>query len=325
MAQLTRPIAQPTTALAPARPEQERRFARLRRAIQLRYVLLVLPAVLFLLVFYGYPVAAMLLRSVTDLGETPGWGLANFERLTRTTTEIEILGFTVKSNAYLRVLGLTVRIAFVVTLLTLLLGYPVAYVLAGVAPARANLLLIAVLIPFWTSILVRSYAWMVLLGREGTINDLLGWLGLRGDEPVQLLNTRLAVYVGMVHILLPFMILPLYAVMRGIDRTLLRAAENLGAPPWQTFRRVFLPLSLPGVGAGCLLVFILSLGFYITPALLGGQRDVMISMLIAQLVTQIRWGLASALAVLLLAVALGVYVLFTRILGVERVYGGART
>jgi ABC-type spermidine/putrescine transport system permease subunit I len=139
-----------------------------------------------------------------------------------------------------------------------------------------------------------------------------------------LLNTRFATYVGMIHILLPFMILPLYSVMRGIDRTLLRAAENLGATPAAVFRRVFLPLSLPGIGAGCLLVFILALGFYITPALLGGQRDVMISMLIAQQVTLIKWGFAAALALLLLAVALGVYVVFTRLLGVERLYGGAR-
>jgi ABC-type spermidine/putrescine transport system permease subunit I len=196
-------------------------------------------------------------------------------------------------------------------------------VLAAIPLARANLLMILVLIPFWTSILVRSYAWMVLLGQEGLINRLLLAFGLL-DEPVQLLNTRLAVYVGMIHILLPFMILPLYSVMRGIDRNLLRAAENLGATPVAVFRRVFLPLSLPGVGAGCLLVFILGLGFYITPALLGGQRDVMISMLIQQQVTLLKWGIASALALVLLVVALGVYVVFTRLLGVERLYGGAR-
>jgi ABC-type spermidine/putrescine transport system permease subunit I len=211
----------------------------------------------------------------------------------------------------------------VVTVLTLVLGYPVAYALASMSPARANVLMIFVLIPFWTSILVRSYAWMVLLGREGTVNRMMILLGLV-DEPVKLLNTRLAVYVAMVHILLPFMILPLYSVMRGIDRNLLRAAENLGASPFHVFRRVFLPLSLPGVGAGCLLVFILALGFYITPALLGGQRDITISMLIAQQVNLLKWGFASALALLLLVAALAVYFAFTRILGVERIYGGAR-
>jgi len=180
-----------------------------------------------------------------------------------------------------------------------------------------------VLIPFWTSILVRSYSWMVLLGQEGIVNEALLASGAI-SEPMKLLNTRLAVYLGMIHILLPFMILPLYAVMRGIDRNLLRAAENLGAAPWAVFRRVFLPLSLPGVAAGCLLVFILSLGFYITPALLGGQKDVMISMLIQQQVSQLHWGFGATLALVLLALALGIYLVFTRLLGVERVFGSAR-
>ncbi|HEY7030595.1 MAG TPA: ABC transporter permease [Thermomicrobiales bacterium] len=302
-----------------ARTEQTRRFARLQRGIQLRYLLLVAPAVVFLIVFYGYPVAAMLARSFSD----PTWGWQNYDRLTRVSRHEDWFGLSVPMNAYVRVFEITLRIALVVTVVTLLLGYPVAYVLASIRPSRANLLMIFVLIPFWTSILVRSYAWMVLLGREGTVNKLLIKLGIR-DEPVQLLNTRFAVYVGMVHILLPFMILPLYSVMRGIDRNYLRAAENLGGRPSQVFRHVFLPLSLPGVGAGCLLVFILALGFYITPALLGGQRDVMISILIAQQVTLIKWGFAAALALILLVVSLVVYVVFTRVLGVERLYGGTR-
>jgi ABC-type spermidine/putrescine transport system permease subunit I len=300
--------------------DQVQRFERLRRAVQRRYVLLTLPAVIFLVAFYGYPVALMLLRSFND----PTWGWENFRPLLRVRSHIDVLGLSLPMNAYLRVMGITLQIAVVVTLMTLLLGYPVAYVLASVSLARANLLMIFVLIPFWTSILVRSYAWMVLLGQDGTINKVLVGLGLR-DTPAQLLNTRLAVYVGMIHILLPFMILPLYSVMRGIDRNLLRAAENLGAPPAAVFRRVFLPLSLPGIGAGCLLVFILALGFYITPALLGGRHDVMISMLIQQQVTQLKWAFAAALALVLLVVALVVYIIFARVLGVERLYGGART
>jgi ABC-type spermidine/putrescine transport system permease subunit I len=164
---------------------------------------------------------------------------------------------------------------------------------------------------------------MVLLGRDGLVNEVL--MGLRVvDQPAALLNSRGAVYVGMVHILLPFMILPLYAVMRGIDRNLMRAAENLGARPWQVFRSVFLPLSLPGVAAGCLLVFILALGFYITPSLLGGQRDIMISMLIQQQVVQLKWGFASALALALLVISLIIYLVFVRLLGVQRIFGGAR-
>ena len=301
------------------REAQARRLARLERRAQVRLALLLLPAVAFLLFFYGYPVVAMLLRSVND----PTWGGQNFAPLVTARSTIDFLFVQVPSNAYVRVFGITLQIALGVTVATLLLGYPVAYALASLPPTRANLLMILVLVPFWTSILVRSYAWMVLLGREGLINQLLVGLGLTG-EPVQLLNTRMAVYVGMIHVLLPFMILPLYAVMRGIDRSLPRAAENLGARPSQVFRWVSLPLSLPGVAAGCLLVFILALGFYITPALLGGQRDVMISMLILQQVTQLNWGVASALALVLLVFALAVYVAFTRILGVQRLFGGTR-
>lgn len=315
MATTVRAVQTPSSG----RAEQVARFDRLRRGVQIRYVLLAVPAILFLGFFYGYPVAAMLFRSITD----PSVGLENFEPLIRARSAIDLPGISLPMNAYVRVMGITLQIAIVVTVVTLLLAYPLAYLLTTVPPATANLLMILVLIPFWTSILVRSYAWMVLLGQEGIINGALLWLGLR-DEPAQLLNTRLAVYLGMIHILLPFMILPLVAVMRGIDRSLLRAAENLGASPRHAFRRVFLPLSLPGVAAGSLLVFILALGFYITPALLGGRRDVTISMLIQQQVTQLNWGFASALALVLLVVALVVYVIFVRLLGVERLFGGAR-
>jgi putative spermidine/putrescine transport system permease protein len=298
---------------------QAARFQRLRRLEQTRYLLLLVPAVVFLIAFYGYPVAAMLTRAFYD----PTLGLQNFAPLVQARSALDVLGISIPMNAYIRVFGITLQIALIVTLCTLLLGYPVAYALAAISPARANLLMILVLIPFWTSILVRSYAWMVLLGQEGIINEALIAAGLR-TEPLQLLNTRLAVYVGMIHILLPFMILPLYAVMRGIDRNLLRAAGNLGAPPSAVFRRIFLPLSLPGIAAGCLLVFILSLGFYITPALLGGQKDIMVSILIQQQISQLKWGFGAALALVLLIIALGIYALFTRLLGVERVFGSAR-
>jgi ABC-type spermidine/putrescine transport system permease subunit I len=309
-----------TTEIAPtSRVDQAARFERLRRREQWRYLILLLPAVVFLVAFYGYPVASMLLRAFND----PAWGLQNFEPLVQVRSTIEVFGFSLPMNAYIRVFGITLQIAIVVTVATLLLGYPVAYALSSVSVSKANMLMILVLIPFWTSILVRSYSWMVLLGREGIINEALLAAGVR-DQPMELLNTRLAVYMGMIHILLPFMILPLYAVMRGIDRNLMRAAENLGAPPGAVFRRIFLPLSLPGVAAGCLLVFILSLGFYITPALLGGQRDVMISMLIQQQISQLKWGFGAALALVLLLLALGIYALFTRLLGVERVFGSAR-
>ncbi len=308
-----------TTRIAAPREAQVASFERLRRREQWRYLLLLAPAAIFLIAVYGYPVAAMLARSFTD----PVVGMQNFEPLVQARSTIDIFGLSLPMNAYIRVFGITLQVALVVTLITLALGYPVAYALASISAARANLLMILVLIPFWTSILVRSYSWMVLLGQQGIINEGLIAAGLR-DQPIQLLNTRLAVYLGMVHILLPFMILPLYAVMRGIDRNLLRAAENLGAAPLAVFRRIFLPLSLPGIAAGCLLVFILSLGFYITPALLGGQRDVMIAMLIQQQISQLKWGFGAALALVLLIMALGIYLLFTRLLGVERVFGSAR-
>jgi ABC-type spermidine/putrescine transport system permease subunit I len=308
-----------TTEVAPQRDAQTARFARLRRQEQWRLIFLLIPGLVFLIAFYGYPVASMLLRSVND----PTWGWQNFQPLTEARSTINILGASLPMNAYIRVFWITLQVAIVVTLCTLLLGYPVAYALSSISPSRANLLMILVLIPFWTSILVRSYAWMVLLGQEGIINEALIAAGVLAD-PIQMLNTRLAVYLGMIHILLPFMILPLYAVMRGIDRNLLRAAGNLGAPPVAVFRHIFLPLSLPGIAAGCLLVFILALGFYITPALLGGQRDIMVSMLIQQQVSQLNWGFGAALALVLLVLALVIYLIFTRLLGVERVFGSAR-
>jgi ABC-type spermidine/putrescine transport system permease subunit I len=305
----------PTIAL----DERRRKFARLERAVQIRYLILAAPAVIFLIVFYAYPVAAMLARSFND----PEWGLENFRRLTVIRSHRDWIVFSMPMNAYIRVFQITLRIALVVTVITLLLAYPVAYVLSSIRASRANLLMIFVLVPFWTSILVRSYAWMVLLGREGSINRIFIRTGLR-DEPLQMLNTRFAVYVGMVHILLPFMVLPLYSVMRGIDRNYLRAAENLGGRPIQVFRHIFLPLSLPGIGAGCLVVFILSLGFYITPALIGGPRDIMISQLIYQQINVPNWGFSSALALILLVIAIAIYLVFNKILGVERLYGGAR-
>jgi len=270
---------------------------------RLSHPALVLPLLAYLGAFYAYPVAAMMLRSVTE----PGWTLENFRRV-------------FENPVYLHVLWLTFRVGVIVTVAALLLGFPVAYVLARIDRAKSNLLMMLVLLPFWTSILVRTYAWMVLLGRQGLINQLLLAIGII-DEPLQLLNTTFAVYVAMVHILLPFMILPLYSVVRGIDGNLLRAAEGLGATPIGVFRQVLLPLAIPGVAAGCLLVFILALGFFITPALVGGPRDLMIAVLIQQQVELFNWPFASALAVVLLAAALLVFTGFARTLGISETLG----
>jgi ABC-type spermidine/putrescine transport system permease subunit I len=284
-------------------PARATPVARPAARLRLTHPALIVPLLVFLAVFYAYPVVAMMLRSVAE----PTWTLENFRQI-------------VEMPVVFQVLWLTFRIAVIVTACCLALGFPVAYVLARLPPATSNLLMVLVLLPFWTSILVRTYAWMVLLGRQGLINQLLQALGLI-DQPLQLLNTTFAVYVAMVHILLPFMILPLYSVLRGIDANLLRAAEGLGATPVGVFRQVLLPLALPGVAAGCLLVFILALGFFITPALVGGPRDLMIAVLIQQQVDLFNWPLASALAVVLLAAALIVFGVLARTFGTAEALG----
>ena len=219
---------------------------------------------------------------------------------------------------YVDILLRTFWIGFVVTSWCLLLGYPLAYKLASLPIRVANLLLILVLLPFWTSLLVRTGAWVVLLQREGPINDAL--LALRvTQEPLQLVYNRFGVYIAMTHILLPFMVLPLYSVMRGIPPEYMRAAASLGAPPLKAFVRVYLPQSMPGIGAGCLLVFILAIGYYITPALVGGANDQMVSYFVAFFTNQtVNWGMASALGGVLLIATLMLFALYTRLVGIDR-------
>jgi putative spermidine/putrescine transport system permease protein len=216
------------------------------------------------------------------------------------------------------VLGRTLLISGVVTLACLLLGYPVAYFIALQPPGRAAALLFLVLLPFWTSLLVRTVAWVVLLQREGILNSLFLSLGLI-DEPVRMIFNRFAVYVAMVHVLLPFMVLPLYAVMKGISPSYVRAASSLGAAPLVAFRRVYMPQTLPGVGAGCLVVFIQALGYYITPALVGGAEDQMISYFIAFYASKtVNWGMAAALSIVLLTATLALYAVYDRMVGINK-------
>jgi ABC-type spermidine/putrescine transport system permease subunit I len=260
----------------------------------------VAPLVLVMLAFYALPVLAMLLRSVAE----PSWTVSNYVRLWDDTV-------------FRNVFWTTLRTAVIVTFGCVLLGYPVALTL--VRPGRmAKIALIIVLLPFWTSILVRSYAWMVLLGRRGLLNEALIALGVI-DHPLRILNTSIAVVIAMIHILLPYMILPIANALRQIDPSLGRAALGLGATPFRVFRQVTLPLSMPGVAAGVLLVFVLSLGFYITPALVGGPRDMTIAMLIAQQVDQLNWPYAACLSAALLATTLAIMAVFQRVFGV----GGA--
>ena len=230
-------------------------------------------------------------------------------RLIRVADDQAIYG-----QVFLRTLGINL----LVTLACLAMGFPVAYLLATLPPRLANPLLILVLLPFWTSLLVRTAAWVVLLQSQGIVNGALLGLGLI-DQPVQMIFNRFGVLVAMVHVLLPFMILPLYSVMKGISPVYMRAALSLGASPVRAFLRVYLPQCLPGIGAGALLVFILAIGFYITPALVGGAADQMMAYFIAFHTTSTaNWGMASALGAALLAGTLALYAAYARLVGAER-------
>ena len=209
---------------------------------------------------------------------------------------------------FLRLFGRTFEISLWVTVLCVLIAYPAAYTMARLPQRWANVALTLVLVPFWTSILVRTTAWFILLQREGPVNALLLALGVV-DAPITMIFNRFAVYVAMVHVLLPFAILPLYSVMMEIDPAYVRAAASLGAPPWRRFARVYLPLSMPGVAAAALMVFMLAVGFYITPSLVGGPDDQMVSTFIAFYTNNtINWGMSAALATLLLAATAAIVV-----------------
>jgi len=220
-------------------------------------------------------------------------------------------------RVFTRILGRTFQISAAVTLACLLLGYPLAYWLSTLSARQANVLMILVLVPFWTSILVRVAAWIVLLQREGLVNKALMSLHLVA-EPLTLLFNRTGVVISMTHILLPFMILPLYSVMKSVPPTYLRAAVSLGSPPLAAFFRVYVPQTWPGIGAGGLLVFILAIGYYVTPALLGGADDQMLSYYIAQYTNvDVNWGMACALGAVLLATTLVLYAVYRRVVKSE--------
>lgn len=253
-----------------------------------------LPAIVFLLLLFALPVARLLL-----LGVDSGWG-----PLHRALTD----------GLYLKVLADTLLISCYVTIACLVLGYPLAYALTIMRPATTAVCFALLLVPFWTSILVRTYAWMVLLGRNGVINKALLGLGLI-DAPIPMLNNLSGVLVGMVHVLLPYMVFPLYAAMKRIDPALVPAAEGLGAPRSQIFLRIYLPLTLPGILTGVTLVFVLAMGFYITPALLGGGRVAMMAVVIEKQIREfLDWPFAAALSIVLLGTALLITAALRRLL-----------
>jgi putative spermidine/putrescine transport system permease protein len=246
------------------------------------------------------PFTSFYLLSAVDLHRTAGGTIAHMPD---------------EQAIYRDVLWRTFGTSAIVMLACLLLGFPVAYLIANLPASRAGPLLALVLLPFWTPILVRTAAWVVLLQSEGLVNGALVALGIL-DAPVQLVYNRIGVYVAMTHVLLPFMILPLYSVMRAIPPAYMRAALSLGAPPAEAFVRVYLPQAMPGIAAGCLLTFILAIGYYITPALVGGAGDQMIAYFIAFNVTDTgNWGLAAALGAVLLAATLALYIVYARLVG----------
>jgi ABC-type spermidine/putrescine transport system permease subunit I len=225
-----------------------------------------------------------------------------------------------ESDLYRRTFVVTFQISISVTVICVLLGYPLCYWLSKMTDRKAAILMVFVLVPFWTSVLVRTYAWLVLLQRNGIINSTLMSLDVI-EEPLQLAHNLTGSIIGMVHIMLPFLILPLYATMRSIDTDLVRAAVGLGSSPRKAFWHVFFPMSLPGLSAGIVLVFILSLGFYVTPALLGGGRVQMLAQRIESTITiSSNWGASSALGVVLLLMALVMIWLMNRVFGLDKLF-----
>jgi putative spermidine/putrescine transport system permease protein len=268
--------------------------------------LLLGPVAAWNLVFFIMPVGVMVARSFDE----HGLSLTHYRNLFTTVLYVSVILTTFETSV-------------LVTAGCLLLGYPVAYLLATSGPRARTVMLVLVLLPYWLDYIVRSYSWMVLLGRMGLVNRTLMDLGIIA-EPLPILYTRWSVAIGMIQILLPLTLLTLYAAMLRIDQSLLHAAAAHGASPLAAFRQIFFPLSLPGVYGACLLTFVTSLGFYITPALLGGRKDTMISQLIVTVSTDmLDWSLASAVSVVLLIVSLVIVVVYNRFFSIDRLWGGS--
>ena len=279
------------------------------RRQSLMVLALTLPAIIAVCLVIVIPVGWLF--SLSFLDSNGDLSLVNYEKM-------------IAYKSYLRVFKTTFYVSFLTTFLCIVIGYPLAYFLSQIPRKYVGLFMLTVLLPFWTSLLVRTYAWLVMLQRNGLINNFAIDLGI-WDAPVKLAHNLNGTLIGMVHIMLPFLVLPLYAAMRRIDRHALQAAANLGATPVQAFWQIFVPLSLPGVVAGSLIVFVLCLGFYVTPAVLGGGKVILVSMQItAILEDQFNWGAASALGVVLLVSTFAVLLLASRFLKLDSVMFGRR-
>lgn len=289
---------------APADPARSRAGRSLLASPAARYWLLIAPALLLMGVFYFYPIGRVLWMSVT----VPAAGFDNYELLA-------------SSASIQRMLLTTARISVLTTVLTLLLAYVVAYALVHSSAKTQRWMFLGVLVPLWISVLVRAFAWFVLLRREGLINAALMATGVT-DSPLNLIWNEAGVMIGMVHYMLPLGILPIFSNMRDIDQRCIAAARGLGASRFEAFRRVFLPLSLPGVVGAGILVFIFSLGFFVTPALLGGGKTLMIAEYIkVQILEVVRWGVASMLAAVLLIVIGVLLAMLSRLVNLRKLFG----
>ena len=265
------------------------------------------PAILLILVILVIPVGWLFY--VSFIGADGGFSLENYERM-------------IKRKSYARIFQTTFEISFLTTGLCILIGYPLAYFIAGLPNRIANLCLITVLLPFWTSLLVRTYAWLVLLQKRGLVNDWAISIGL-WDEPIKIVHNMTGTLIGMVHIMLPFLILPVYGAMKAIDRDYMKAAANLGASPRRAFWTVYFPLTTPGLFAGALMVFILCLGFFVTPAVLGGGKVIMVSMkIVSNIELFVNWGAASALGVVLLVLTMVILWIASRFLKLDTMTRG---
>lgn len=277
------------------------------RAERLRLFGLSSPALLLVLVILVIPVGWLF--AVSFVGADGGFSLENYQRM-------------IARKSYFRIFRTTFEVSVLTTILCILIGYPLAYFMSQLPSRLANLCMITVLLPFWTSLLVRTYAWLVLLQKRGLVNDWAISLGL-WDEPIKMVHNLNGTLIGMVHIMLPFLILPVYGAMRAIDRDYLKAASNLGASPAKAFWTVFFPLSTPGLFAGALMVFVLCLGFFVTPAVLGGGKVIMVSMkIVSNIELFVNWGAASALGVVLLLLTVVILWIASRFLKLEQMTGG---
>jgi putative spermidine/putrescine transport system permease protein len=269
---------------------------------------LVAPLLALVAVMFAGPLANILWLSFTD----PEPGLTNYAAL-------------IEKESLRRLVWTTVRICLITTVLSVILGYSIAYAMANVAEAARQRMMLFILISFWISVLVRTFSWMMLLGRKGLVNNGLIELGLI-SEPIPFVRNELGVLIGMVHYMIPYAVLPILVAMQGIDGRVLQASRNLGASPAQTFWRVYLPLTKPGIIAGALLVLILSLGFYVTPAIMGGGKVLMIAEYISvQVLITLKWGTAAMLAMLMLGSVLGLLYVLSRFMKLSEALGGGRS